>query len=129
MTVAICTTQPPESQPAYGPNALVFHTNVVPQSGISRFSSRKAKAVNRIGTKPTSRAAGARCPTTMTTKPSVTAMLYAGATEDRPECDDGQQPDRVGAQTLALRIGRGLRTDFGIGAAEGHGDSLAGRIR
>src|ERR1700760_1093980 len=105
MTVATCTTQPPDSQPAYGPKALVFQTNMAPQSGISRFSSRKAKAVNRIGTKPTISAAGAKCPTTMTTKPSVTAMLYAGATDARPSATTASSPTKSVAKPLPCGSG------------------------
>lgn len=75
VTVANWVTQPPRSQPDAGPKARVVHTKVVPQSGISLLSSRKAKAVSRIGTNPRSSAAGARCPTATVTKPSVTAML------------------------------------------------------
>ena len=102
ITVAICTTQPPESQPTLGPNARVVHTNVVPQSGISRFSSRNANAVNKIGTNPSSRAAGARSPTTMTTSPRVTAMLYAGATADRPSATAPIRPTELRRSPLSV---------------------------
>src|SRR6476659_9764948 len=84
MKVAIWGTQPPKNQPAHGPKTREIHTNTPPQSGISLLRSRNAKAVNRIGTNPRRNAAGVLYPTARTTKPRVTARLYAGATLEGP---------------------------------------------
>ena len=67
---ATATPHPP-SQPTHGPNALVPHVKVVPQSGTALLSSRYAKAMNSIGTNATTNAIGAWAPTASTTKPSV----------------------------------------------------------
>ena len=67
MNVATCGTQPPKNQPANGPSAREIHTNTPPQSGMARFRSRNANAVNRIGTKPSRKAAGVCTPTAPTT--------------------------------------------------------------
>jgi hypothetical protein len=85
----------------------VFQTNVVPQSGISRLSSRKANAVSSIGTNPRTSAAGASFPTTMTTKPRETAMLYAGATDERPSVTDDAKPIDRARSPLPLNSGPG----------------------
>ena len=67
MKVAICGTQPPKNHPAMGPSAREIQTNTLPQSGMARFRSRNANAVNRIGTKPSRKAAGVCTPTAPTT--------------------------------------------------------------
>ena len=72
MVPATATPQPP-SQPTHGPNALVAHVNVVPQSGTSLLSSRYANAMSSIGTNAMMKAIGACSPTVSTTKPSVAA--------------------------------------------------------
>jgi hypothetical protein len=92
MKVAIWGTQPPKNQPDHGPKTREIHTKTPPQSGISRLRSRKAKAVNRIGTNPRRNAAGVLDPTARTTKPKVTARLYAGATAARPSATVGPMP-------------------------------------
>ena len=75
MNVAICGTQPPKNHPATGPSARLIQTKTPPQSGMTWLRSRNAKAVNRMGTKPSRKAAGVCSPTAPTTKPSVTARL------------------------------------------------------
>ena len=67
---ATATPQPP-IHPTQGPNALVPHVNVVPQSGTSLFSSRYAKAMKSIGMNAMTNAIGACAPTARTTKPRV----------------------------------------------------------
>ncbi len=54
---ARATPQPP-SQPAQGPKARRDQVNVVPQSGMALFSSRKEYAMNRTGMNPRSRTRG-----------------------------------------------------------------------
>lgn len=58
--------QPP-IQPTHGPRALAPHVNVVPQSGITEFSSRYAMAVSSIGTNAMRNMAGDFSPTASTT--------------------------------------------------------------
>jgi hypothetical protein len=62
-------------QPTRGPSALPTQTKTVPASGSRATNSRSAIVMQKIGTKPSSRAAGAWVPTAATRKPSVTAML------------------------------------------------------
>src|ERR1700689_3860212 len=73
--------QPP-SQPAHGPNARVVHVNVVPQSGSTLFSSRNAYAMQSIGRNEKISVPGLCTPTMATIRPSVAAMLYAGAVDE-----------------------------------------------
>ena len=76
----------PLIHPMCGPNALVDHANVVPQSGSERLRYRYASETNRIGTNEMIRIAGAWMPTpfTATMKPSVVASEYAGAVDAMP---------------------------------------------
>src|SRR6266702_6906 len=73
-TSAATMAQPP-AQPVLGPNALVAHVNVVPQSGSALFSSLYPIEVSSIGTNASTVMAGAWSPTTSTTNTSVAAML------------------------------------------------------
>ena len=60
----------------------------------------------------------------MTTKPSVTAMLYAGATEARPRATTASRP----TESLRRPFPCGLvwRSDWGVGSGvmDGHGALL-----
>ena len=82
ITADTATAQPP-IQPTIGPNAFVPHTNVVPQSGISRLSSWYARAANTMGMQAAMNATGACSPTSRITQPRVAASEYSGAVEAR----------------------------------------------
>src|SRR5215831_2041979 len=80
-STSAATMAHPPAQPVLGPNALVAHVNVVPQSGSALFSSLYPIEVSSIGTNARMVTAGDCTSTTATTKTRVAAMLYAGATE------------------------------------------------
>ena len=61
--------------------ALVAHVKVAPQSGSALFIWAKATEMHHIGMKARMVTIGACTPIATTTKPSVAAMLYAGAVE------------------------------------------------
>ncbi len=73
-TSAATMAQPP-AQPVFGPNALVAHVNVVPQSGSALFSSLYPIEVSSIGTNASTVTAGALSPTATTMNTRVAAML------------------------------------------------------
>src|SRR5580658_1998617 len=81
MTSAAMIPQPP-IQPVRGPNARAAQVKVMPQSGSALFSSRKANAMHSIGRNDTMSVPGLCTPTTATMRPSVAAMLYAGAVDE-----------------------------------------------
>ena len=81
MMSAAMMPQPP-IQPVRGPNARAVQVNVVPQSGSALFSSRNATAMHSMGRNDTMSVPGLCTPTTATMRPSVAAMLYAGAVEE-----------------------------------------------
>src|SRR5215472_15034970 len=80
MMSAATIAQPPH-QPVLGPNALVAHVNVVPQSGSALFISEYPIEVSSIGMNARIATIGDWSPTARTTNTSVAAMLYAGATD------------------------------------------------
>ena len=105
-TIPATATPHPPIQPTHGPNALVPHVKVVPQSGTSLFNSRYAKAMNSIGMKAMMKAMGAEAPTARTTKPRVATSEYTGAVEARPMTVDPQRPRVPAARPLpAVRSG------------------------
>jgi hypothetical protein len=70
MIVAI-TRPHPHIQPTRGPNAFTVQVNEVPQSGMTLFSSRYAKATSSIGRNPARNTAGIWRPTSPAVEPSV----------------------------------------------------------
>ncbi len=78
MTRTSAATMPqPPAQPVLGPNALVAHVNVVPQSGSALFISLYPIEYSIIGTNAASATIGAwqPMPATRRMKPSVAARL------------------------------------------------------
>src|SRR5690349_6097968 len=111
-TVPATATPQPPSHPTHGPNAFVAQVKVVPQSGISRLSSRYANAISSIGTNAITKAMGACSPTASTTNPSVAASEYTGAVDARPMTVDPKSP--------SVPVARPLPSfDAGAGAGAG----------
>lgn len=70
MIVAMTRPQP-HIQPILGPKAFTVQVKEVPQSGMTRLSSRYAKATRSIGRKPARKIAGICSPTSPAVEPSV----------------------------------------------------------
>ncbi len=73
--IVAATNPQPAIQPTHGPKARAAQVKEVPESGISRFSSRYPKATRSIGMNPTRMIAGTCTPTSDTVGPRAAVRV------------------------------------------------------